>query len=235
MDEIRISGKVLSEINMPDFCARCWYIKQKMKKVPFSFFPGIFSSLDIFSKKVTHFWIDNNFQMQQPLYPELKDVTGYLPCPHWSKFKRTDPLTGITVSGTMDDLFTLRDGSLAIIDNKTAKYTANADKLFPLYQGQLAAYRYIQMGLDTRPVSKLSLVYFEPVTDVESINQQTFIPGGVKMGFKITSIRVEIDESLPLILLEKAKDIISMKKPPKGVDGCKDCLAVDELVELIKK
>lgn len=233
-NEIRISGKQLAQLNMPDSCDRCFWIKQKVKNLPFQIFPGIFSSIDAFSKKIVHAWIDRAFEMPggRFLFPELEGVTGYLKAPHWSKFKRLDPLTGITVSGVVDDLLTYQDGTLLIPDYKTAKITDRADSLAPLYRAQLNLYKWVQDSLGKSVVRKLALVYLEPMTDDDQATIRQLTPEGCTMGFRIVSKSVEINESLPLLLTEQARDILAATTPPKGADGCKDCAAVENLMEV---
>ncbi len=54
-EQIRISAKNLAEVAMPDFCPRCFWVKRKVpKQLPYQIFPGIFSSIDAYSKRVVH-------------------------------------------------------------------------------------------------------------------------------------------------------------------------------------
>ena len=229
--ETRISAKTLGALNMPDACPRCFWIKQKVKSLPFQIFPGIFMSIDAYSKRVVHAWFDTH-HAAPPWIPELQGAVKYLPVPHWSKFKRTDPDTGITVSGAMDDLFVCEDGTHIIPDYKTAKYTANQDKLLPMYEGQLNAYRWVHEGAGNK-VRSTPLIYCEPRTDVVNIETSDgypiFIPSGFAMGFVTKGVQVEMDDKLVPFLLRQARTIMDMPDPPKGIDGCKDCAAVDAL------
>lgn len=232
MTETRISGKVLAQLNMPDFCPRCFWIKQKVKKLPYQIFPGIFSSIDAYSKRVMHAWF-NMFESEPSWLPELHGVIGYLPVPHWSKFKRLDPKTRITVSGAMDDLFVHKDGTHIIPDYKTAKFTANADKLFPLYVGQLNAYRWIHEGFG-HIVSSLPLIYCEPVTDESACSPWIFNDDGFSMGFSVKVLQVPLTDSLVHDLLEKAADILAQVEMPASVEDCKDCASLYALVDVVK-
>ena len=55
MKEITISAKHLGNINLPDFCPRCFWLKMHTGwKLPYQTFPGIFSSIDSYTKKVTN-------------------------------------------------------------------------------------------------------------------------------------------------------------------------------------
>jgi|MTBAKSStandDraft_2_1061841.scaffolds.fasta_scaffold09134_7 hypothetical protein len=227
--ELRISGKILGALNMPDACPRCFWIKQKVKSLPFQIFPGIFMSIDAYSKRVVHAWFDAHHSAP-PWIPELQGAVKYLPVPHWSKFKRADPDTGITVSGAMDDLFVCEDGTHIIPDYKTAKYTANQDKLLPMYEGQLNAYRWVHEGAGNK-VRSTPLIYCEPITD--DTRRAFDPPAGFSMEFVTKGVQVEMDDALIPFLLRQAKTILDMPEPPLGVDGCKDCAAVDGLVRAL--
>jgi hypothetical protein len=227
--ETRISAKTLGAINMPDFCPRCFWIKEKCKQLPFQIFPGIFSSIDAYSKNMVHAHIDKHGHAPLSMYPALEGVTGYLPIPHWSKYKRLDPVTGITVSGVADGRLTIGSGSLIVPDYKTAKYTENADKLMPIYEAQLNGYRWIEEGLGN-DVQSTPLIYCEPITDANPFDWAAF---GFSMGFHVKVVQVEHKPDLVPNLLATAKEIIEMDKPPKGTDGCKDCSKLSKLVELV--
>ncbi len=61
MSQFRISAKNRGELAFPDFCPRCFWLRTKAKnKLPFQIFPGIFSSIDAYTKRVVHAWIDQN-------------------------------------------------------------------------------------------------------------------------------------------------------------------------------
>lgn len=226
-EEIRISAKVLAALNMPEACPRCFWVEHHMK-LPYQIFPGIFMSIDAYTKKAIHAYFDQNGVMPSWI-PELSDVVGYLKVPHWSKFKRLDPVTGITLSGVMDDCFEMKDGSRSIPDYKTAKFTASQDKLLPIYFGQLNGYRWIEEGLGFK-VSSMPLIYFEPVTDQESCIPEIFHPSGFHMKFSAKVMQVEKDDELIPTLLVKAAEIIYLDKPPAPVDDCEECNKIKDLL-----
>lgn len=226
---ISIGAKDLGAIAMPEFCPRCFWIKQKARPMPFQIFPGIFSSIDAYTRKIIHASFDQTGKPPAWL-PVLKNAFTYLKVPHWSKFARTDHETGITVSGVMDDLFECVNGTLIIPDYKTAKYTANQDKLFPMYAGQLNAYAWIQRPLSPKPIALLCLIYFEPVTKYPGVEAKKttwpmtkYTDVGFDMAFSAHSIMVDQDPDLVPDLLRKAKEILIQPEPPIALVGCKDC------------
>ena len=142
-DQIKISAKDLGQVALYDFCPRCFWIKHRLRnKLPFQIFPGIFSSMDSYNKRIVHSWFDKHGS-PPPWMKELGDLTGYREPPHYSKFQFLDPSTGILLTGSPDGVFTHRDGSYLIVDYKTAKYTGTQDQLYPMYEVQLNDYALI--------------------------------------------------------------------------------------------
>jgi len=52
---LHIPAKILDELALPDCCPRCFWLKLKAQnRLPFQIFPGIFSSIDAYTKRVVH-------------------------------------------------------------------------------------------------------------------------------------------------------------------------------------
>jgi PD-(D/E)XK nuclease superfamily len=135
----------------------------------------------------------------------------------------------------MDEIFQKKDGSYFIVDYKTAKYTTGQDALMPIYEVQLNAYAYIGNRTQFNPVTGIGLVYYEPQTDLcEDDLSDAVKVNGFAMPFKANLHELELNPDILIPkLLKKAKGIIESTKIPKGTDGCKDCLAINELMELL--
>lgn len=226
MEKLQISAKVLGAMAMPDFCPRCFWIKLHAKKLPWQIFPGIFSTIDSYTKKIVHAWIDRNADSDML---EKYKVTGYEKAPHWSKF-RMETKYGITLSGAVDDIWTV-PGGIVIPDYKTAKFTENADKLLPMYKTQLNGYAKIAEATGLGKVIAIPLVYMEPQTgdgfaSVNSLDNQawnmTFIP-------KILDLELDTGSIDPL--LERAMVLYDNPIPDLS-ENCKDCLALENIVIL---
>ena len=228
MENIKISAKKLGKMAMPDFCSRCFWIELHVKKLPWQIFPGIFSTLDAYTKEIVHNWIDRD--KDKPQFLKDLDITKYLKVPHWSKFQMNTE-HGITLSGAPDDLLVSPRG-IHIPDYKTAKFTKTQDKLFPMYQAQVNGYATIAtyLGMD---IDSLSLIYMAPATDEpqvaingrhEDLFKMTFLPHFVP-------IKLDIDSIDPL--LEKARKIYDGGIPDRG-NNCEDCEALDIIDKLFK-
>lgn len=227
--DIRISAKDLGALAMPDFCPRCFWLKRNVKALPFQIFPGIFSSIDAYTKNAVHAFFD---MLDGPpsWLPELKDAKRYLKAPHWSKFQRKDPVTKITLSGAVDDLFECHDGTHIIVDYKTAKYTDTQDKLFPMYEAQLNGYGWIHSGFGNVVRPEFPLIYCEPIT--ANVQNHRYEDTGFNMGFTVKSVTVRRVDGMVESLLQKANEILS-RRIPAITEGCKDCSNLSDLMGLI--
>jgi hypothetical protein len=228
---MKIAVKNLASLAMPDFCPRCFWIKHNCKNIPFQIFPGVFYAIDSWTKKVVHQYFDRLGAAPDWL-PNLQNAVKYHKAPHWSKFTREDPETGIVVSGVVDDRFELEDGTFHIPDYKISKLSKTQDKLFPLYEGQLNIYAWIHEG-GFGKVSTIDLIYCEPQTDDFALSSRSvYSADGFRMAFKATVVPVEIKPDLVRGLFDRAKGILDMEEPPYWTDGCKDCLAMGELLKM---
>ncbi len=231
MDEpIIISGKDIGALALNAFCPRCFWIRMRCnRKLPYQIFPGIFSSIDSFTKKVTNIHYEKNLSIPKWLRPF--DVVKPVKSPHYSKFYIIDETTNIKLWGTPDEVFQRKDGSFFIVDYKTAKYTESQDDLLPLYEVQLNAYAYIGNRNQFNPVSGLGLVYYEPQTDLTSSNLDSILlVDGFHLPFrgKLHALPPNPDGIISP-LLQKVRTIVDSVKSPDRKSNCKDCELVDQL------
>ncbi len=238
MDPIRISAKNLGITAMADFCPRCYWLRLKTNhKLPWQIFPGIFASIDAYTKHCVHLMIDratlpemksHNITLPEWMQ-EVGRVVGYEPVPHYSKSLYYDEKTSITISGAADDIWVMEDGSKVIPDYKTAKWTENQDKLFPMYEVQLNVYPILYRFPATTP---LYLVYMQPETSPKTA-VNNIIPQGFSMCFEAKVVKVEGDRGKVRKALTVTREIYELPTPPDSVDGCKECAALDRIVELL--
>ena len=237
MEQIRISAKNLGQVGLEDFCPRCYWINLKSKNLPWQIFPGIFSSIDAYTKRVTHAIIDGKEQYKHLMGPkwlaELGDIVAYRKTPHWSKFTTDIQQYGITLTGVVDDILVARSGDIIIPDYKTAKYTANQDKLLPMYQIQLNGYAVIAEAREISPVTDLYLVYFEPITDDEAATKYK-TEKGFDMAFKAYPVCVAIDRAQLNVAMETTRTIYDMVDPPDPKGDCKDCQALIGIQNILR-
>ena len=230
---IQISAKNVGSVALPDFCPRCFWMRQRVRnKLPFQIFPGIFSSIDAYTKRVVHGWFDELGAPPNWL-ADLGDVTGYVDPPHHTKYRFYVDDLDIMLTGSPDGILTMGDASHVIIDYKTARFTATQDKLHPMYETQLNVYAMIGEHRGLAPVSGLALVYAEPVTDDVTASQAANRrPEGFAMPFDVKMLPVTLDAGIVRPLLEKTRAIFDLPSAPVGASGCQDCEKLEALMSV---
>ncbi|MCR4263400.1 MAG: PD-(D/E)XK nuclease family protein [Candidatus Roizmanbacteria bacterium] len=207
-----ISGKDLGQLALDDFCPRCFWLERHNGKSP-QIFPGIFSTLDSLTKKsVRRSYAERSRQPDWLPFADIKRVVDFkqikIPVEHGDWI----------LSGTPDDVFQLTDGTFFIADYKTAKYSANQDRLIPMYRVQLNAYAYALPEQGISPISRLALVYCEPSENLDTDTD-------FKLSFTINQHEIPLDTSeIPKLLL-KAREILDSAKPPPANPSCKNICA----------
>lgn len=232
--QIQISAKNLGELALPDFCPRCFWLKRHPDvRLPYQIFPGIFSSIDAYTKRVVHGYFDKHGRFPAWLDKKIGDLVGYVNPPSFHKFNRMFEEYGIRLTGAADAIFQKKDGSHVIVDYKTAKFTPNADKLMPMYVVQLNGYASIAEEVGPQNVTSLGLLYMEPITDEESAVEEAHDRGdGFAMGFSANYHPVILNTEMILPLLEKTREICDLETSPDPRAGCKECEKVSSLVNV---
>jgi len=230
---ISISAKRLGEVALPSFCERCFWLRHRLgNKLPYQIFPGIFSSIDSYTRKVVHRWFDQH-GTPPPWLAGLGAIGGYREPPHYSKFNHVEERLGIQIRGSPDAIFIRRDGSHLIADYNTARFTDKQDQLFPMYEAQLNAYALIGERRGLAPVSELALIYMEPFTDEEAAaSRRNRRENGFAMEFSAHVLSVTIDPKRLRDLLVRVREICDRAKPPPSRSNCGDCRLVEQLVAI---
>jgi hypothetical protein len=230
--QITISAKDLGVLALPSFCPRCFWIRMHCaNKLPFQIFPGIFSSIDSYTKKVTnvHF---HRYSRLPAWLEELAELGKPVKVPHYSKFGVLDEEADVLLRGTPDEILQKDDGSHIIVDYKTAKFTKTQDSLLPLYEVQLNAYAYIGTRCGFDPISGLALVYMEPQTDLTEEKLDAVVQKeGFLMGFAghVLPLKLEAETRIPP-LLKEVRRIHDLESAPAGNEDCRDCQLLEGLI-----
>ena len=207
-----------------------------VKRLPWQGFPGIFSSIDRYTKQV----VLNHLRREHRLPPWMAgigDSVDHLDPPHWSRFQATDDSTGATLRGEADAIFRLRDGTCAIVDYKTSRYNPDHRSQHRVYRAQLNAYAWIAKRLDFPPVSRLALVYMEPDTGDDAVQAPDAVhAAGFSMDFRPRVVEVDLDtERLIPPLLRQAARIHALAAPPEPRNNCRDCAALEGLLTTLDR
>ena len=213
---MRISAKHLGDLAL-DSCERCFQIKVQLSfKLPYQVFPGIFSSIDSYSKKIT-----DEYYNRMGIVPPWLGIQGRpVKVPSIQQFQWFDEETGVLLTGVPDSVIQKDDGSYAIIDYKTARYTNGQDELLPLYRVQLNGHALIAEHNGMNPVSDLMLIYYEPFTDIKTSNVGYYIAeNGFTMLFESKTLTLEREGVHSL--MRRAVEIYN-SDPLEHTEGCKE-------------
>ncbi len=239
---MQISAKNLGELKKSDFCQRCFWIKTHQKQLPYQIFPGIFSSIDSYTKSIVEGYVSREGKL-----PDwLKDIgevnKAFKGSIKAMKSKGIDPKTkfntqykDVLLTGIPDALYQRPNGSIVIADYKTARYTERQDSMMPIYEIQVNGYAYIAEKLGIKPVESIYLIYFEPPQKEshELIAKRYTTAEGFEMPFKPTVHKIKKDTKEIEILMDKAYKIYMLTTHPKGLEDCKDCKSLTSLSNLI--
>ena len=180
----QISARHLGELALLNFCPKCFWLKLKLNfKLPFQIFPGIFSSIDSYSKKITWTYYQK-YKKVPPWFNEFGNFIKPVKAPSYNNFYFIDENTNIKLTGVADEIFLKSDNSYFIADYKISRFTNTQDELLPLYEVQLNSYALIAKNSGFSPVSGIGLVYYEPMTEVSDDSlEKLIIDEGLEMEF----------------------------------------------------
>lgn len=232
-----LSARTLGALALPDACECCFWLHQKIGAPPTPF-PGIFSSIDAYSKKVLQAAFA--YSGSAPRWFARFGLHGTpLPAPHFSWFKVATPYGSLALRGAPDEILQTPSGELIIIDYKTARFKTD-DPFRPLYEVQLNVYARIAENLgksvDGFPspcrVQALGLMYYDPITEVDAphkINGDSFL-----MEFRAQWLPIERQDEQIDALLRRAWAILSQDAPPAANPTCKTCAAYTTIASYLR-
>ncbi len=234
MEQIRISAKNLGSLALDTFCSRCFWMKMRCgDKLPYQVFPGIFSSIDSYSKKVTNVYYKKT-DVVPSWFESFGELVRPVSVPHHSKFRVVEEETNILLTGAPDEIFQRADGSYFIADYKTARFTGTKEHLLPMYEVQLNVYAYIGNRGKFNPVSGLGLVYYEPQIELSGEElDKVVLQQGFLMPFlgKLLDLKLNPDGIVPP-LLRKVREICDLAEPSDSLLACEDCNRLGNLIAL---
>lgn len=200
-------------------------------KFPFQIFPGIFASIDSYSKRVTA-----DYFRQHARVPKWFDGFGELGAPirvpGWSKFCLVDNEFNILLTGVPDEILKHPKRGLWIGDYKTARLTDAQDELAPMYEVQLNCYALIAERIGLGTVYGLGLLYYEPITALREEDSGVMIRDDSFFLRLVPKLKpVEMDLARIPSLFLTVRRICDASECPPGRVGCVDCRNLARLLE----
>lgn len=229
-EEVKYIGvKDLGNLTKRDFCPRCFWYERNYGPFP-SFFPGVFNIIDRNLKNSV--WKKWKKERILPSWLKIENVKRILTAESIGKVEERyrqkyliahHKKSGFILRGAPDLILQLKDDTLHIIDFKTAKFKEE-DQFFSVYEAQLNGYALLATKMS---VSKLSLVYFNPSTEID---EKFFEEKKFKLEFEPKVLPVEIKKNLVIELLMTAKKILDSKNPPQARENCRGtCFYIDKI------
>ena len=239
---MQISAKTLGDLKSHNFCQRCFWVKTHQKQLPYQIFPGIFNSIDSYTKSIVMDYVSREGKLPDWLkdigevnraYKNAADAMKGKNIK--SKAKFNVQYKDVLLTGIPDAIYQRPNRDIVIVDYKTARYTSGQDDLLPVYEIQLNGYAYIAEKLGIKPVESLYSIYFEPPEreSHEVIAKRYTTAEGFEMPFKPVVHRIRKDTKEIETLMDKAYGIYALTNPPKGRKECKDCKNVANLSNLL--
>jgi hypothetical protein len=230
-DSIRVSPRHLGQMRRPDFCPRCfWYSVALGFRHPFDMsMPGILFNMDRFEKILVqaHFAAKHS----APKWLASLGCTGPVSFPR--KMTEELPNLGLTLVGMPDEVFSKKDGTLCLVDYKTAKYKDGDDPLIPIYETQLWGYARLLEHEGVGTVSSAALVYFANTLHEYSENSLDLLTtDGINVPFEVKIHEVKLDLKALNPLLKAFRSYANMLTPPDGIEGCKTCKRLNCLFDI---
>lgn len=231
---LAISPRNLGLILLETYCAFCFWLLLRVKfHMPFEHGGALWTYLQqIEEAQITHH-LEKNGCLPKEFSP-FCDISTRADFPHhWSKF-RYEHKSGVTLYGVPDEIFTLADGSLCVIDHKSAINKGEGDPFLPIYHAQTIGYADIaQNGLKLGNVTKAGLFYWEVLKD-EAVADPAghYEKGKVWVPFRPKPLEFDVDFAFLDSPLKEAKKLWRADAPPAGREGCSDCVKLKALFEL---
>jgi hypothetical protein len=234
---LAITPKRLGLVCIQKYCPRCfWYLLQQRFHPPFNIFGGaIFKYMEKAQIAVISDLIERKGRLPKEFAPLTDLVSRVEFSRNWRKFQHRLK-SGILLYGEPDDICEREDGTLAIIDHKTASPSSKdgEDPLTDLYHCQVTGYGLIaQEGQKLGEVSTGGLFYW--TVDHHAVLDDPgahYFAGALTVDFipTVKAFRIDFDDlDAPL---KEAQKIWELTTPPDGTDGCEDCRKLDTLLAL---
>lgn len=231
MSSIRISPRHIGKMKSSSFCPQCfWYQIVTGFRPPFeSPMPGIMYNLDRFEKLI----VEAHFKDKGTAPRWLKELgcTEVVGFP--AKLTMEFPALELTMVGMPDAVFRKKDGSLYLVDYKTAKHKGDEDPFMPCYETQLLGYAELLENAGLGDVTSAALVYFENQVAAYSEEPLSLLStDGFNVPLAVKIHPVELDRKTLKPLLKAFREYADMTCPPEGRSGCKDCKRLDQLFDV---
>src|ERR1019366_8557814 len=120
MGHLRVSPRHLGQMQLANFCDRCFFYQVQLNfHLPFDRpMPGIMYNMDLFEKRIVRVHLDEHGKL--PRWLDSLDCISTVEFP--PKMTIEFPDLDVTLVGMPDEVFRKRNNNLYLVDYKTARY-----------------------------------------------------------------------------------------------------------------
>jgi hypothetical protein len=215
----------------PDFCPACFCFSVGLGfRPPFDMpMPGIMHNLDRFEKLL----VQAQFRVKGIAPKWLSSLGCVEPVAFPAKMVMEFPKYGLTLVGMPDEVFVDSDGSLILVDYKTAKCKGDDDPFMACYKTQLLGYTILLEHHGIGTVKKAALIYFENlVADYKEKPLDLLTTDGMRVPFAVKIHDVEIDRKALDPMLKAFRNYADATTLPEGRKGCEVCKRLQVLFDV---
>jgi CRISPR/Cas system-associated exonuclease Cas4 (RecB family) len=200
-----------------DECPRCFYLKVVLGiDRPSMAFPKIFTRIDSLMKGLFAGKPTSTLSPDLPAGRVAMQGNWVLSAP----IAFPDIAASCYIKGAFDSVLAFEDGSYAVIDFKTS---SPSREHIDFYGRQLSAYAYAlenpgERGLHVAPITKLGLLYLDPVDIAHGDDHKRITYGG-----QVTWQELPKDEGKFLEFVRGVLTLLSLPEPPPAPETCGFC------------
>lgn len=231
-DSLAITPRNLGAVCLPGYCPKCFKRLLHMRfHAPFNHFgAAIFGDAQSCQEAILGYYLAKSGCLPKQFAP-FCDCAERTECSkHWSKFRYTHS-NGVVLYGQPDEVLNRKDGTLCIIDHKTAHAKGDDDPFHNQYELQVIGYANIAEGLGLGEVTLAGLLYWDAqVTPIVEKPEDYFEDGKLWMSFKPKGLEIEVDYAKLDAPIKELKAIWKAKTLPEGREGCDDCKRMELLL-----
>lgn len=231
-----VSVRNLGSIRLAKYCPRCLKVLTSVRfQPPFKFSGALFGDAERAQQAVIGYLLGRYRSLPKPFSP-FCDIESRIEYPKsWLKYRCVHD-RGIEVWGIPDEIFMLEDGSLCVIDLKSAHFKGDDDPFHPQYATQVTGYAYIAEALGLGAVSKAGLWYWDIQGDAIKSDPADYYEGGTLfLPMLVRPLEVKLDYTIFDPLITEYLKVVNSTDIPEGRAGCDDCKKLDLLYALEKE
>jgi len=228
---IRVSPRHLGQMGKQDFCPKCYCFSIGLGfRHPFDMpMPGIMHNLDRFEKLL----VQAQFKAKGVAPKWLTSLGCVEPIAFPAKMVKEFPKYGLTLVGMPDEVFCDAEGSLILVDYKSARFKGDDDPFISCYRTQLLGYTILLEHHRIGTVKKAALIYFENrLADYKEKPLDLLTGDGMRVPFAVKIHEVEIDRKALEPMLKAFRAYADVATLPEGRKGCKTCERLQVLFDV---